>query len=180
MHDGHGTHTLSTSGGNENSPATVGGSNFAISGIAPRARVAAYKVCYVDADASDTPGNGSCFTSDSVAAIDQAVADGVDVINFSISGSRTSFNDAVETAFKNAALAGVFVAASAGNSNVFPGNASTVAHISPWLTTVGNSTHDRFTVATVTLGSGATASGPSFQTSGLAQQAVDPGAPTPA
>jgi subtilisin family serine protease len=57
----------------------------------------------------------------------------VDVINFSISGSRTNFRDPVEIAFLYAAQAGVFVAASAGNSG--PGEL-TVAHPGPWLTTV--------------------------------------------
>ena len=168
--DGHGTHTLSTSGGNEGVMASVAGSPYTISGIAPRARVAAYKVCYVPANANDVPAQGSCYQSDSVAAIEAAVSDGVDVINFSVGGSRTSFSDAVSTAFANASFAGVFVATSAGNSNV-AGNATTVAHLGPWQTTVGNSTHDRFTVASVTLlgapGNGYVASGPSFQTAGL-------------
>ena len=164
--DGHGTHTLSTSGGNEGVDGLVGGTNLVsgISGIAPRARVASYKVCY---NATNGPGdiNGGCFPSDSVAAINQAVADGADVINYSISGSRTSFRDAVETAFFNAAAAGVYVSASAGNSNV--NGASTVAHISPWVMTVGNSTHDRYTESTVTLGSNGSVQGASFQTTGL-------------
>ena len=159
--DGHGTHTLTTAGGNENVDVVVSGTPISnISGIAPRARLAAYKACWNNA--ADT--GGSCFQSDTVAAIDAAVADGVDVINFSISGSQTSVRDVVETAFANAALAGVFVSASAGNSG--PGN--TVAHSSPWIMTVGNSTHDRYTEATVTLGSGATARGASFQTQGVA------------
>lgn len=166
--DGHGSHTLSTSGGNEKVDALVGGAVqiSGVSGIAPRARLASYKVCY-NGNLGPGVAPSGCFPSDSVAAIDRAVADGVDVLNYSISGSRTSFTDPVETAFRNAAFAGVFVAASAGNSNSFPGNASTVAHNSPWIMTVGNSTHDRFTTATVTLGSGATAVGPSFQTNGL-------------
>ncbi|MBK6603574.1 MAG: S8 family serine peptidase [Betaproteobacteria bacterium] len=66
-------------------------------------------------------------------SVAQAVADGVDVINFSISGSSTNFRDAVEIAFLYAADAGVFVAASAGNSGPA---VSTVAHPGPWLTTV--------------------------------------------
>ncbi|MBI3241185.1 MAG: S8 family serine peptidase [Chloroflexi bacterium] len=148
--DGHGSHTASTAAGNSGVTAIVDGINLgAISGMAPRARIAAYKVCW-------GRDQGGCFSSDSVAAIDQAVADGVDVINFSISGSTTSFRDPVEIAFLFAADAGVFVAASAGNSG--PG-ASTVAHNSPWLTTVAAGTHDRLYQATVTLGNGATYTG---------------------
>jgi subtilisin family serine protease len=162
--DGHGTHTLSTAGGNENVTAVVNGSEFVISGVAPRARVAAYKVCYTPADANDNPQQGGCYPSDSAAAADQAVADGVDVINFSVGGSRTSVQGVVDTAFANATFAGVFVAASAGNSGP---TASTVAHVNPWVMTVGNSTHDRFTVARVTLGDGGASSGPSFQTGGV-------------
>ena len=123
-----------------------------ISGIAPRARIAAYKVCW------ETGAGGSCFNSDSVAAIDQAVADGVDVINFSISGSQTSFRDPVEVAFLFAADAGVFVSASAGNAG--PAS-STVAHPSPWLTTVAAGTHDRNYDAVLTLGNGTTVTGSS-------------------
>jgi subtilisin family serine protease len=162
--DGHGSHTSSTAGGNQYVVGSVQGTVIpSFSGIAPRARLAAYKVCYAGIDAAGVRTRPGCFPSDSVAAINKAVADGVDVINFSISGSQTSYLDAVEVAFFNAAAAGVFVAASAGNS----GPANTVAHISPWLTTVGNSTHDRFTQSTVTLGSGFTATGPSFQLSGV-------------
>jgi subtilisin family serine protease len=151
---GHGTHTASTAGGNEGVEITGAAAVFgSISGIAPRARIAAYKVCW------ETGSGGSCFSSDSVAAIDQAVADGVDVINFSISGSRTSFRDPVEIAFLFAADAGVFVAASAGNSG--PAS-STVAHPGPWLTTVAASTHDRNYDAMLTLGNGSSYTGASL------------------
>ncbi len=154
---GHGTHVASTAGGNENVPTTGPAGVFGkISGIAPRARIAAYKVCWQTGPGGG--GGGSCFTSDSVAAIDQAVADGVDVINYSVSGSRTSFRDPVEIAFLFAADAGVFVAASAGNSG--PGN-FTVAHPGPWLTTVAAGTHNRTAEGSVTLGNGATYRGAS-------------------
>lgn len=166
--DGHGTHTLSTSGGNENTEAFINGSAFRISGIAPRARVAAYKVCYVPQNAQGVPQQGSCYGGDSVAATEAAIVDGADVINFSVGGSQTSPTGPVDTAFANATLAGVFVSVSAGNSG--PGN--TVAHINPWVTTVGNSTHDRFTQATVTFGNGDTATGTSFQTSGLSSRGL--------
>jgi subtilisin family serine protease len=153
---GHGTHTASTAGGNAGVPATGPAAVFGkISGIAPRARISVYKVCW------ETGAGGSCFNSDSVAAIDQAVADGVDVINFSISGSRTNFRDPVEIAFMYAAGAGVFVAASAGNSGP---TASTVAHPGPWLTTVAAGTHNRDGVGSVTLGNNVTYTGASVAT----------------
>jgi subtilisin family serine protease len=161
--NGHGTHTLGTSGGNEGVSGTVVGSLITgISGVAPRARVAAYKVCY----SAVNPDDDGCQNADSVAAIDQAVADGVDVINYSISGSQFSYLDPVEVAFFYAAAAGVFVSTSAGNAG--PGN--NVAHLSPWVTTVGNSSHDRYTEAVVTLGNAYSAPGPSFQTGGLASK----------
>lgn len=166
-HGGHGSHTASTAGGNYNTTGMVSGVNAgSMSGMAPRARIAAYKVCwtYPFPGASDGTGTrNGCYDSDSVAAIDRAVADGVHVINFSISGSQTSVTDAVEIAFFNAAAAGVFVAASAGNAG--PSNA--VAHLSPWLTTVGASTHNRFGRATVQLGNGASYSGASFNATPL-------------
>lgn len=157
--DGHGSHTGSTAGGNSGVNASINGESLgSISGIAPRARIAAYKVCW-----TDSGGTNGCFTSDSVAAIDQAVADGVDVLNFSISGTKTNYLDPVEIAFMHASDAGVFVAASAGNSG--PGNQ--VAHMSPWLTTVAASTHDRQLIATATLGNGNAFTGASLQTSGV-------------
>jgi subtilisin family serine protease len=160
--DGHGVHTASTAGGNDGVEAVVDGVDLGTaSGMAPRARIAAYKVCW---GFGDDPAGG-CFGSDSVAAIDQAVIDGVDVINFSISGTRTNFLDAVEVAFLFAADAGVFVAASAGNSG--PG-AETVAHPSPWITTVAAGTHDRLFEADVVLGNGDSYTGASIQETGTA------------
>lgn len=161
--DGHGSHTASTAGGNENVTALINGIPVGnMSGMAPRARIAAYRVCWSYTNASKARQN-SCFNSDIIAAVDQAISDGVDVINFSISGTLTNYLDPVEIAFFNAASAGVFVAASAGNA----GPANTVAHMSPWLTTVAASTHDRYTVADLVLASGAVFSGPSYQTQGL-------------
>lgn len=154
---GHGDHTASTAGGNAHVTAYASGVSLGkISGMAPRARIAAYKVCWTD---GVTHANG-CATSNSVAAIDQATKDGVNVINFSIgpNAGGGAFNEATEVAFLGAASAGVFVSASGGNSG--PATAP-VSHISPWLTTVGNSTHDRLYVADVVLGNGVTVTGAS-------------------
>jgi subtilisin family serine protease len=153
--NGHGTHTASTAGGNQGVPTTGAASVFgSVNGIAPRARISAYKVCWDN-------GAGGCGanTGDSVAAIDQAVADGVDVLNYSISGTSTNYLDSVEVAYLFAADAGVFVATSAGNSGP---TASTVAHISPWLASVAAGTHNRSGSTTITLGNGATYTGASL------------------
>jgi hypothetical protein len=112
-----------------------------VRGVAPGAWLSVYKVC----------GMHGCFASDSVAAIGQAIRDGVQVINFSISGGTNPQTDPVELAFLDAYAAGVFVAASAGNSG--PG-AGTVNHLSPWVTTVAASTQRREFVSTLTLKSG--------------------------
>ena len=146
---GHGTHTSTTAGGNHGVDVTVAGVNIGVmSGIAPRARISSYKVCWTYIDSTVAAGRrNSCYTSDSVAAIEKAVADGVHVINFSISGGL-SITDSVEQAFFNASNAGVVAVASAGNDG--PGNQ--VAHISPWHTTVAASTHNRELQAKVTLG----------------------------
>jgi subtilisin family serine protease len=139
--DGHGTHTASTAAGNSEIEAWMYGYPIAkISGIAPRAQIIAYKAL----------GNLGGFTSDLAAAIDQAVADGVDVINYSIGGGA-SLAGGDDIAFLFAADAGVFVATSAGNSGPGPetvGGPGTV----PWITTVGASTQKRFYKGIVQLG----------------------------
>ena len=81
------------------------------------------------------------------------------VINYSVSGTQTNFLNAVEMAFLNAYEAGVFVAASSGNSGP---TASTTAHPSPWITTVAANTHPRTGTATVTLGNGTQVTGASL------------------
>src|SRR5690606_13225569 len=161
--DGHGTHTASTAAGNHDVAMSVDDRGFGTgSGMAPGAKIAAYKVCWNDDDAS----TGGCYPSDSVAAIDQAVLDGVDVINYSISGAVDTVVDPVELAFLSAASANVFVAASAGNSG--PGS-STVAHNSPWLTSVGASTHAVYE-GTVELGDGQRFRGSMIDDAGVPEQ----------
>lgn len=146
--DSHGSHTASTAGGNGKVTAAIGGASIGyISGIAPRARLATYKVCWTSNDPVVAAGKNNCYGGDSIKAIEAAVSDGVNVLNYSISGGE-QLNDPVDLAFLAATNAGVFVAASAGNS----GPANMVAHIGPWLTTVAASTHDRVQESTVTLG----------------------------
>lgn len=139
--DGHGSHTASTAGGNENVAAILSGTPVGtVSGMAPRARIAAYKVCwnsdYKNPEGGDEAG---CFGGDTMAAIDAAVTDGVDVINYSIGGSKTDLTVPATAAMLNATAAGVFVAVSAGNSGP---DKETVGTPAPWVTSVAASTYD--------------------------------------
>ncbi|KAJ8426161.1 hypothetical protein Cgig2_032643 [Carnegiea gigantea] len=134
--DGHGSHTLSTAGGAFVPRASV--FNFGkgmAKGGAPRARVAAYKVCW-------PPINGSeCFDADIVAAFDAALAEGIDVISAFLRGDPTPyFNDSISIGSFHAMMKGVPMVCSAGNSGPSYG---TVSNLSPWILTVGASTMDR-------------------------------------
>lgn len=157
--DGHGSHTASTAAGNVATPTAIGGIDFGtFTGVAPAARIAAYKVCWTGPDPAVTTDDG-CTTTDILSAIDQAVADGVDVINFSIGGgAATSVAAPEDQAFLGAAAAGIFVAVSAGNDG--PG-ASTTDHASPWYTSVAASTIPSYE-ATVTFGDGQAFAGASI------------------
>lgn len=144
--DNHGTHVASTAGGNEGVTAVFNGTPVAtVSGIAPRARIAMYKACWNSSYVSPEGVNErGCFYGDTMAAIDQAVADGVDVINYSIGGSLTDLTTLAVAAKLRAAQAGVFVAVSAGNDG--PG-AGTIGTPAPWVTTVAASTYTGTSIA---------------------------------
>ncbi len=131
--DGHGTHTATTAGGNR-ARATINGTRLTwVSGMAHRARLAIYKACWAATD----PNFSGCYFSDTTAATDAAVADGVDIISYSI-GTASSFTDPTDIAFLGAFDAGVLVSRSAGNEG--PGAGSTAAG-EPWAITVAASTH---------------------------------------
>ncbi len=150
-YDGHGTHTASTAAGNANVAAQMLGiDRGTVSGIAPRARIIAYSAC----------GDQGCFTADLVGAIDAAVADGVDVINYSIGGGA-SLTSPDDIAFLFAADANVWVATSAGNDGPSAGTIGSPAAV-PWITTVGASTSDRTFKNTIRLGNGQLATGVSI------------------
>lgn len=124
----HGTHTAGTTAGNQRS-VSFRGARMTISGIAPRANVIAYDACYTNT----STGQGLCPNVSTLASINQAIADGVDVINYSIGGGTQPWSEAISQAFLAAADAGIFVSAAAGNSGPNP---STSGHHQPWVTTV--------------------------------------------
>ena len=124
----HGSHTAGTSAGNTRTT-TFRGTQVTLSGIAPRANVIAYDACYT----LTTTGQGLCPNVSTLASINQAIADGVDVINYSIGGGSQPWSEAISQAFLAATDAGIFVSASAGNSGPGP---STHGHSQPWVMTV--------------------------------------------
>ncbi|WP_251357967.1 S8 family serine peptidase [Kangiella sp. TOML190] len=175
-YQGHGSHTASIAAGNvlydvpyklpaqaiSSSGIDTGLTINQMSGIAPHANVISYQACY--------PGNSGdkwagCPTSVAIQAIEQAILDGVDVLNYSISGGYDSHNDPVELAFLAAHEAGINVAASAGNAGAF----RSVNHVSPWVLSVASSQHGRsFNVQTAkrfeNLSYNGTAIPPSYRT----------------
>lgn len=150
--DHHGSHVASTTAGNEGVAASIGGLALGnITGMAPRARIAVYKACW-NSDYTSPEGvpERGCFYGDTMAAIDAAVADGVDVINYSIGGSRTDLTTPSAAAMLRATQAGVVVAVAAGNDGRNDAK-STVSTPAPWVISVAAS---GFNIDALTVNSG--------------------------
>lgn len=145
--EGHGSHTLSTAGGNAVPGVNVEGfGNGTAVGGSPRARVATYKVCWP----AVSEEIGGCSDSDILAALEAAIDDDVDVISMSLGGLPSDyFNDSISIGSFHAVKNGIPVVASAGNSGP---ELSTVSNVSPWIFTVGASTTDREFVTNINLG----------------------------
>ncbi|KAK9275068.1 hypothetical protein L1049_022326 [Liquidambar formosana] len=158
---GHGTHTLSTAGGNFVTGANMFGfGNGTAKGGSPKARLVAYKVCWEPA-----PNGNPCFDADILAAFDEAIHDGVDVLSLSLSwGPTLFFYDSFSIGSFHAMKHGIVVVSSAGNSG--PREAS-VSNISPWMITVGASTMDRQFPSYVVLANNITFKGESLSPEAL-------------
>ncbi|GFD86893.1 S8 family serine peptidase (plasmid) [Alteromonas marina] len=175
-YSGHGSHVASTAGGNvlfdvplqatskveESDGIPLGLSLDRLSGVAPHANIISYQVC--------SPGGtgdtyGGCSLVASVLAIEDAIKDGVDVLNYSISSPPGNpWNNAVENAFLAARNSGMFVATSAGNSGRQGTNKS-----APWYTSVAATEHGRQFTLGNTLGQ---FSGGAFDLSPMAGQGI--------
>nr|XP_010906269.1 subtilisin-like protease SBT1.7 [Elaeis guineensis] len=141
--EGHGTHTATTAAGSAVTDASLFGfANGTARGMATRARVAAYKVCWA----------AGCFSSDILAAMDRAVDDGCHVLSLSLGGEMTEYyEDSIAIGAFNAMEKGLLISCSAGNGGPI---ASSVTNVAPWIITVGAGTIDRDFPAYVVLGNG--------------------------
>ncbi|ALZ74633.1 S8 family serine peptidase [Rheinheimera sp. F8] len=164
-YQGHGSHVASTAAGNIllNRDFVLPAANNVsdgdliktnvfpqLSGVAPRANIVSYQVCYPANDVT-----AGCPGEALIAGIEDAIKDGVDVINFSIGGQDSHpWSDDVEMAFLAARKAGISVAAAAGNSGQSGGYQEylgAIDHASPWLLNVAASTHGRDVAVATTL-----------------------------
>jgi len=135
--DGHGTHTITTAVGNRTSASIFGTLIGDVEGIAPKARAVVYKACWL------RPGTtrASCNTSDLANAIDAAVADGVDIINYSVGSSMSKITAPDDIALMAATKAGVLAVVAAGNEGPNLGTVGSPAG-GPWAITVAASSRD--------------------------------------
>jgi subtilisin family serine protease len=138
--DGHGSHTASTAAGNIITASMASGiiAPTQVRGVAPHANIIMYDVC-----------SGGCPTVALAAALDQALNDGVHVINYSISGTGGALwtdENPIQRGFRNLRYGGISSAVSAGNAG--PSAGSTAA-LGPWMASVAASTHNRAFVASV-------------------------------
>ncbi|XP_057458233.1 subtilisin-like protease SBT4.3 [Lotus japonicus] len=145
--EGHGSHTASTAAGNT----VIGASFYGLAqgtarGAVPSARIAAYKVCY--------PNHG-CDDANILAAFDDAIADGVNILSVSLGTNYCVdlLSDTVAIGSFHAMERGILTLQAAGNSG--PASPS-ICSVAPWLLTVAASTIDRQFIDKVLLGNGMT------------------------
>ncbi|XP_061974764.1 cucumisin-like [Populus nigra] len=134
--EGHGTHTASTAAENLVTGANmVGLSSGTARGGAPSARIAVNKICWFD----------GCYDADILAAFDDAIADGVDIISLSVEGfdPREYFNDSIVIGVFHAMKNGVLTSIYASNSGPDP---AAITNVLPWFLFVAASTIDRKSV----------------------------------
>ncbi|KAI3985297.1 hypothetical protein MKX01_033611 [Papaver californicum] len=136
--DGHGTHTASTVAGSVvNNVSLFGMASGTARGGMSSARLAIYKTCWLN----------RCTDADNLAAFDDAISDGVDIISISIAASPDGFfDDPISIGSFHAFKKDILVSTSAGNTGV------ATTKCAPWLLTVAASSIDREFISNVQLG----------------------------
>ncbi|PQQ14266.1 subtilisin-like protease SBT4.3 [Prunus yedoensis var. nudiflora] len=145
---GHGSHTASTAAGREVAASYFGLANGTARGGVPGARISVYKVCWLS----------DCAAADILAAFDDAIADGVDIISTSLGSDHPIqyLKDPIAIGSFHAMKNGILTSSSAGNTGPYP---ATVSNYAPWILTVAASTIDRRFTAKAVLGNGQVYSG---------------------
>ncbi|GJX66490.1 cucumisin, partial [Tanacetum coccineum] len=139
---GHGTHTASTVAGQAvNNASLLGLAKGTARGGVPSARIAVYKICFEDA----------CSDADILAAFDDAIADGVNIISLSVGGSDpvSYFDDPIAIGAFHAMKNNILTSNSAGNDGPFHGS---ITSLSPWLLSVAANSIDRKFLTQIVLG----------------------------
>ncbi|KAJ8770133.1 hypothetical protein K2173_011228 [Erythroxylum novogranatense] len=157
---GHGTHTASTSVGSivKNVSFMNGLGGGTARGGAPRARLAVYKVCW------SKKLEGKCAEADILAAFDDALHDGVNVISASFGATPPLppfFASSSDIGSFHAMQRGISVVFSAGNDGPDP---SLVQNVAPWSISVAASSIDRTFPTKLILNSNFTVMGQSLIT----------------
>jgi subtilisin family serine protease len=101
-------------------------------GGAPMARIAVYKACW----------DSGCYDADILAAFDDAISDGVDIISVSLGPDYPQggyFTDAISVGSFHATRNEILVVSSAGNA----GKQGSATNLAPWMLTVAAGTTDR-------------------------------------
>lgn len=163
----HGSWTASIAAGNRIN-ATVHGEPTQMSGIAPRANIISYKVCVEDDPDTPDEDEGGCESNGISQALEQALSDGVDVVNLSIGGGSSNPWNTYSRLFLDLMNAGIFSATSASNDGPAPASVKNPG-LAPWLLAVAATTHSRTSGSTLTDLSGGNAPAPEdFTGAGLA------------